>query len=218
MRIKTGYAKIYPKGLTLTSRMEIDMKVILASASPRRKELLAGICSQFECIPSQKEEKITKTLPEEVVCELSLQKAVDIEEQLEKEEDMLIIGSDTVVAYEDTIMGKPQDEADAYRMLSALQNNTHRVCTGVTLILYRGGQRTVRTFYEAANVTMYPMSEEQIRAYIATKEPMDKAGAYAIQGKCAVYIKSLSGEYNTVVGFPIARIYQELLKEGITLC
>ncbi|MBO5279051.1 MAG: septum formation protein Maf [Lachnospiraceae bacterium] len=194
------------------------MKVILASASPRRKELLGQICSEFVCIPSRKEEKITKTLPEEVVCELSLQKAEDIERQAEKEEDMLIIGSDTVVAYEDMIMGKPQDEADAYKMLSVLQNNTHRVCTGVTLILYRAGQRSVRTFYETAQVTMYPMSEAQIRAYIATKEPMDKAGAYAIQGKCAVYIKSLSGEYNTVVGFPIARIYQELLKEGIELC
>lgn len=194
------------------------MKVILASASPRRKELLGKICRDFICIPSQKEEKITKTLPEEVVCELSFQKASDIEEQLEKSEEMLIIGSDTVVAYGDTIMGKPQDEADAYRMLSALQNHTHRVCTGVTLILYKEGKRTVRTFCESSEVTMYPMSEEQIRAYIATGEPIDKAGAYAIQGKCAVYIKSLSGEYNTVVGFPIARIYQELLKEGITLC
>lgn len=194
------------------------MKVILASASPRRKELLGQICSEFVCIPSRKEEKITNLLPEDVVCELSLQKAEDVEGQVEKQGDMLIIGSDTVVAYEDVIMGKPRDEADAYRMLSVLQNNTHRVCTGVTLIFYRAGKRNVRTFYETAHVTMYSMSEDQIRAYIATKEPMDKAGAYAIQGKCAVYIKSLSGEYNTVVGFPIARIYQELLKEGIELC
>ncbi|MBP3543929.1 MAG: septum formation protein Maf [Lachnospiraceae bacterium] len=194
------------------------MKVILASASPRRKELLGQMCSEFECIPSKKEEKITKTLPEEVVCELSLQKAADIEGQIEKEENMLIIGSDTVVAYGDKIMGKPQDEADAYSMLSALQNDVHRVCTGVTLILYRDGERKVITFAETAKVEMYPMSDAQIKAYIATGEPMDKAGAYAIQGKCAVYIKGLSGEYNTVVGFPIARIYQELLKEGITLC
>ena len=194
------------------------MKVILASASPRRKELLGQICSEFECIPSNMEEKITKTLPEEVVCELSLQKAEDIEAQIEKEADMLIIGSDTVVAYGDSIMGKPQDEADAYRMLAALQNGIHRVCTGVTLIIYKGSERKVITFAEAAKVEMYPMSDAQIKAYIATGEPMDKAGAYAIQGKCAVYIKELSGEYNTVVGFPIARIYQELLKEGITLC
>lgn len=194
------------------------MKVILASASPRRKELLGQMCSEFECIPSKKEEKITKTLPEEVVCELSLQKAEDIEGQIEKEADMLIIGSDTVVAYGDKIMGKPQDEADAYNMLSALQNDVHRVCTGVTLIIYRDGERKVITFAEAAKVEMYPMNDAQIKAYITTGEPMDKAGAYAIQGKCAVYIKGLSGEYNTVVGFPIARIYQELLKEGITLC
>lgn len=193
------------------------MKVVLASASPRRKELLGQLCSDFICITSRKEERITKTLPEEVVCELSMQKAEDIENQIEKEADMLIIGSDTVVAYGDKIMGKPKDEADAERMLSMLQNNEHRVSTGVTLILYRGGQRKVITFAETAKVWMYPMSEAQIKAYVSTGEPMDKAGAYAIQGKCAVYIRGLSGEYNTVVGFPIARIYQELLKEGITL-
>lgn len=193
------------------------MKVILASASPRRKELLGQICPEFVCIPSKKEEKITKTLPEEVVCELSFQKAEDVEKQIKKEENMLIIGSDTVVAYENTIMGKPTDEADAYKMLSVLQNHTHRVCTGVTLIMYKAGKRSVRTFYETAEVSMYPMSEKQIKAYIATGEPVDKAGAYAIQGKCAIYIKSISGEYNTVVGFPIARIYQELLEEGIVL-
>lgn len=194
------------------------MKVILASASPRRKELLSQVCPEFVCMPSKKEEKITKTLPQEVVCELSLQKAEDIEEQVMKEADMLIIGSDTVVAYENKIMGKPKDEKDAYHMLSDLQDHTHKVYTGVTLIIYKAGKRVLRTFYEAAEVTMYPMNEKQIRAYIATGEPMDKAGAYAIQGKCAVYIRKLEGEYNTVVGFPIARIYQELLKEGIELC
>lgn len=198
-------------------RMEREMKVILASASPRRRELLGQICPEFECIPSKKEEKTTRTLPEEVVCELSKQKAEDIENQIEKEAELLIIGSDTVVAYGDRIMGKPQDEADACRMLSELQDKEHKVCTGVTLILYRGGERKEITFAETADVWMYPMSDAQIRAYVATGEPMDKAGAYAIQGKCAVYIRKVSGEYHTVVGLPIARIYQELLKEGITL-
>lgn len=218
MRNENGYAKIDAREMKKEESRDVMMKVILASASPRRKELLSQVCREFVCIPSNKEEKITKTIPKEVVCELSLQKAADIEEQVGKEPDMLIIGSDTVVAYENRIMGKPKDEDDAFRMLSRLQGRTHMVYTGVTLIIYKAGERTLRTFYEAAEVTMYPMSERQIRAYIATGEPMDKAGAYAIQGKCAVYIRRLEGEYNTVVGFPIARIYQELLKEGIELC
>lgn len=218
MRNEKGYAKIIRVICFLESEMENRMKVILASASPRRKELLGQICTDFVCIPSKKEEKITKILPEDVVCELSLQKAEDIENQIEREADMLIIGSDTVVACGDRIMGKPQDEADACRMLKILQDNEHSVSTGVTFLLYRNGERKVITFAETAKVWMYPMSEEQIKAYVATGEPMDKAGAYAIQGKCAVYIKGLCGEYNTVVGFPLARIYQELLKEGIRLC
>lgn len=194
------------------------MKIILASTSPRRKELLAGICRDFICIPARREEQTSKQKPEEIVCRLSEKKALDVEEQITPEGDMLIVGSDTVVANEGEIMGKPGDTEDARRMLLALQGHTHHVFTGVSFILYKEGNRMVRTFFEKASVTMYPMSEAQIDAYIATGEPMDKAGAYAIQGKCAVYIRKVEGEYNTVVGFPIARLYQELLKEGVLLC
>lgn len=192
--------------------------VILASASPRRRELLALACPDFTCVPSRKEEIRTKTLPEELVCELALQKALDAEEQTEIAGDTLIIGSDTVVALGHEIMGKPADEAEAVSMLRKLQGRSHTVYTGVTLLIYRQGRRIEKTFFEAAEVSMYPMTEEQIERYAATGEPMDKAGAYAVQGKCAVYIRRLVGEYNTVVGFPIARICQELLKEGIELC
>lgn len=194
------------------------MKVILASTSPRRKELLAGICKDFICIPARREERTSKHTPEEIVCRLSEKKALDVEEQIKPEDDMLIIGSDTVVANEGEILGKPGDKEDARRMLLELQGHTHDVFTGVSFILYREGSRRVRTFFEKASVTMYPMSEEQIDVYVETGEPMDKAGAYAIQGKCAVYIQRVEGEYNTVVGLPIARLYQELLKEGIVLC
>lgn len=198
------------------------MEVILASASPRRKELLSGLCSSFVCIPAEGEEKPLKSLPQDVVCELSKQKALDVERQIlrgntGKGKEYLIIGSDTIVAYNGEIMGKPANKEEAYKMLLALQNHTHKVYTGVTFLIEKGN-RIEDTFYEEAEVTMYPMSEKQIRDYIATGEPMDKAGAYAIQGKCAVYIKKVEGEYNTVVGFPIARIYQELLKKGIILC
>lgn len=195
------------------------MKVILASASPRRRELLAGICTEFVCIPSAEEERTAQTLPERAVCDLARQKALSVRDQADlPKEDFLIIGSDTVVAYQGQIFGKPGDAAEAYAMLEALQGNTHKVFTGVAFVIVRAGQEKVRTFYEETSVSMYPMSGEQIEAYIATGEPMDKAGAYGIQGKCAVYIRRLEGEYNTVVGFPVARIYQELLKEGITLC
>lgn len=195
------------------------MKVILASASPRRRELLAEICTEFVCIPSIEEERTAQTLPERAVCDLARQKALSVRDQADlPKEDFLIIGSDTVVAYQGRIFGKPRDTAEAYEMLEALQGNTHKVFTGVAFVLVRAGQERVRTFYEETSVSMYPMSGEQIEAYIATGEPMDKAGAYGIQGKCAVYIRRLEGEYNTVVGFPVARIYQELLKEGITLC
>ncbi len=193
--------------------------VILASASPRRKELLGGICSDFLCVPARGEEQAEQGLsPQKLVCDLARAKALDAESQLEKKEDRLIIGSDTVVSYQSMIMGKPKDREEARLMLSSLSGHTHSVFTGVAFIIQREGKRVLRTFFEEAKVTMYPMSEKQIDAYLATGEPFDKAGAYAIQGKCAVYIKKVEGEYNTVVGFPIARIYQELLKEGIELC
>ena len=194
-------------------------KVILASASPRRKELLSTICSDFVCIPARGEEQTKQGIsPQELVCSLAGAKALDVEAQIEEKGDLLIIGSDTVVAYQSIIMGKPKDKEEARAMLSSLAGHTHSVFTGVAFIILREGKRTMRTFFEEAKVTMYPISEKQIDAYLATGEPFDKAGAYAIQGKCAVYIKRVEGEYNTVVGFPIARIYQELLREGIELC
>lgn len=202
--------------------------IILASQSPRRKELLYQIGLEFEVCPAKGEEIITKTIPEEVVMELSKQKAEEVAkgflvyEENHKEimtpSDMLIIGADTVVAYDNHILGKPKDEADAKRMLTMLSGNTHSVFTGVTLLfLDKSGRVGEQVFYEKTDVTMHKISEMEIARYIADGEPMDKAGAYGIQGKGAIYIEKIAGDYNNVVGLPISRIYQELKKIGIDL-
>lgn len=193
-------------------------KVILASASPRRKELLRQIGIRYKVMPSNVEEKITKTLPEDVVQELSYQKAVDVCSRLQEqgEDDFTVIGADTVVAFMNHIMGKPKDAADACEMLNGLQGNVHQVYTGVTLCFKQKGMPSMfHTFYERTDVSMYPMTPEEIEAYVATGEPMDKAGAYAIQGRCAAYIESICGDYNNVVGLPIGRLYQELKKRNL---
>lgn len=193
-------------------------KIILASASPRRKELLRQIGIRYKVMPSTVEEKITKTLPEDVVQELSYQKAVDVCSRLQEqgEDDFTVIGADTVVAFMNHIMGKPTDVENACEMLNGLQGNVHQVYTGVTICFKQKGMPSMfHTFYERTDVSMYPMTQEEIEAYVATGEPMDKAGAYAIQGKCAAYIESICGDYNNVVGLPIGRLYQELKKRNL---
>ncbi len=202
------------------------MQVILASASPRRKELLEQIGMEFTICPAQKEEVITKSNPHEVVQELAKQKAEEVaagiqaynEEHpdLVTPQDCLVIGADTVVSYDGQILGKPKDEADAKAMLTMLAGNTHCVYTGVALVFMDADGRVgERVFYEATDVTMYPMTEEEIDRYIATGEPMDKAGSYGIQGRCAVHIRCIRGDYNNVVGLPVACLYQELRQIGI---
>ena len=185
------------------------MKLILASASPRRKELLAKTGLSFDIIPARGEETITKKIPAEVVMELSQQKAGEIASQ--QSEDCIIIGADTIVAKGDTIMGKPKDEADACRMLESISDDCHQVYTGVTII--RTGEHPASiTFAEKTDVYLYPVSEQDIHAYIASGDPMDKAGAYGIQGDFAVHVKGIQGDYYNVVGLPIGRVYQELKK------
>ncbi len=207
--------------------------IILASGSPRRKELLEQIGLEFEICPAKGEEVITTTIPHEAVLELSKQKAEEvaggiaaylehgIPSQLmgeAKGQDILVIGADTVVAYGDKILGKPKDEENAREMLSLLSGNTHSVYTGVTCVFISAdGKAGEHSFYEKTDVSMCPMSPEQIQRYIATGEPMDKAGSYAIQGKCAVYVRKIDGDYNNVVGLPVGRLYQELLALGIDL-
>lgn len=188
-------------------------KIILASASPRRRELLEQGGIPFTVIPSQAEEKITTEQPGQVVEELSYLKCSDIYEK--SLGDVLVIGADTVVASEGKILGKPSSQKDAVKMLQSLQRREHEVYTGVTIMAREGNENRKKTFHEKTKVVFYPMSDEEIRSYVNTGEPMDKAGAYGIQGKSAVFIKEISGDYNNVVGLPLARLYQELKNMGI---
>lgn len=188
-----------------------EIKIILASASPRRKEILKQIGFEPVIIPSDIQEDITKTEPDQVVMELSLQKAAAVAASLKKQleysgQEPVVIGSDTVVFAEGRILGKPADEEEADRMLTLLQGNSHQVFTGVTLIK---GERK-RTFYEKTEVFVYPMTKEERRGYIRSGDPMDKAGAYGIQGLFAAYIKGIRGSYTNVMGLPAGRVYQEL--------
>lgn len=189
------------------------LKIILASASPRRRELLQQIGLQFEVNPASGEELITETDPSLVVEELSRQKAMEIAGKVK--EDGIIIGADTIVTFKNKIMGKPRDEEDASQMLSQLSGKSHKVYTGVTAIKMENEASEIITFSESTEVVFYPVDKEEICAYISTKEPMDKAGAYGIQGKGAAFVKEIHGDYNNVVGLPLARLYQEVLKKWI---
>lgn len=189
-------------------------RVILASASPRRRELLSQMGLAFEILTSDAGEQCESTQPCDMVQELSALKAEAVFGKLpvEEREDVLIIGADTLVAYENRVMGKPGSEKQAEEMLLGLQGNTHQVYTGVTILFTKKGsvRPEIHTFFEKTDVTMFPMSLEEIRAYVATKEPMDKAGAYGIQGRCAVHIEKITGDYYNVVGLPIGSLYQKL--------
>lgn len=189
------------------------MRIILASASPRRKELLRQIGLEFEIQVSQVEEVITQTQPGKVVEELSSQKAravVDALDEEEYKEGVLVIGADTVVAADGEILGKPKDESEAMKMLHFLSGRSHEVFTGVTLFYKKQGrERIIKSFHERTAVVFYPMGDDEIAEYVATRDCMDKAGAYGIQGFCARYIKGIEGDYNNVVGLPVGRLYQE---------
>lgn len=215
---------------------EQNVRLVLASASPRRRELLSQIGLEFTVIPSTKEENAKTTEAGALVQELSRQKAVDIWEQLsggqgqnpdadqeqiaeetqepnlngKRQPELLVIGADTVVCCEGKILGKPHSREAAAEMLTALQGRSHEVYTGVTLY----SQSETVTFFECTQVEFYPMTEVEISEYIDSKEPMDKAGAYGIQGLGARFVKGIRGDYNNVVGLPVGRLYQELKSRG----
>ena len=192
------------------------MKYILASASPRRKELMEQAGFRFEVIPSLVEERIRKTTPSDVVMELAFQKAQDVFERHQKSsvgrQDYVVIGADTIVVYRNEILGKPANKSEAFDMLSMLSDRTHQVYTGVSLIYFQNGQIHTNTFYESTDVTFCPISREDLHSYIESGDPLDKAGAYGIQGSFAIHVKCIKGDYNNVVGLPICRLYQELKK------
>ena len=183
------------------------MKTILASASPRRKELLTLAGIEYEVIVSQCEETLPDGItPDKAVEELARQKAEDV---FSRNSDAMVIAADTVVALGNTILGKPKDEADAFNMLSSLSGRRHTVFTGVCI---KTKDKT-DIFHVATEVEFYDLTEKEIRDYIATKEPMDKAGAYGIQGKGFVLVKGIHGDYFNVVGLPLAETVRHLNKQ-----
>ncbi len=201
--------------------MDIKYKLILASASPRRKQLLEQIGLEFDICPSGCEEIITSTIPSEVCVELSRQKAMDVASSIKcyneehsdiaQDQDLIIIGSDTVVAIGNEILGKPKDEADAANMLRKLSGKVHSVYTGVTFIfMAEDGRVGEYSFYDKSDVSVYELSDDEIQEYVDTGDPLDKAGAYGIQGYFAKHIEKIDGDYYNVVGLPVGKLYQEL--------
>lgn len=182
------------------------MKWTLASASPRRRELLKEFIPEFAVIPARGEERAEKGLtPDALVCALATQKATEVA-ALPEAVGTAVIGSDTVVVYEDEVLGKPKDEADAKRMLSMLSGKVHQVYTGVCIIL-PSGEKMVEA--DCTDVAFETLTEPQIEAYIATGSPMDKAGAYGIQD--GGIVKEIRGSYSNVVGFP-CELFAKLLE------
>ena len=175
-------------------------KIILASDSPRRHELMKSAGFSFDIIPAQKEEIIQENAaPKEAVIVLALQKAKEV---FALNPDCIIIGADTIVAIDGEILGKPRDKAEAFAMLKKLSGRTHSVFTGVAICETNRNE----TFAEQTKVEFYDLSDDEINAYIETREPFDKAGAYGIQGKGSLLIKSISGDYYNIMGLPIAKL------------
>jgi len=180
------------------------MAIVLASASPRRKELLAHITEDFEVMTSAADETLPpKIAPRDAVMLLAEKKAEWVAKELPEK---TVIGSDTVVAVDDAILGKPADDDDARRMLRLLSGREHEVYTGVCVI--KGGRREI--FFDMAKVKFAAMTDNEINHYVASGECNDKAGAYAIQGLGARYIEYISGDYYSVVGLPVRKLYKTL--------
>ncbi|MCR5546849.1 MAG: Maf family protein [Lachnospiraceae bacterium] len=180
--------------------------IILASGSPRRKEILKNHNIPFQVEVSDVDESCGEMSPKELVKELSLRKAKAVSKHHPFD---IVLGADTVVAFHDQILGKPCDDENAYDMIHMLQGNRHQVYTGVTIC---AGEK-ITTFYEMTEVEVSPMTQDEITSYIATGEGRDKAGSYAIQGEFGAYITAFHGDYENVVGLPGKRVLEVLQKE-----
>ena len=195
-----------------------NIPIFLASASPRRKKLLEQAGFSFDVIPSTAEEIRTEDTPDRLAENLAFQKANDIYQKIKKDregQDFVVIGADTIVYYNDEVLGKPTDEQEAFDMLSMLSDRTHQVYTGVCVIYKSTGGKQIEIFNEKTDVTFYPVTGFELKEYIKTGDPLDKAGAYGIQGPFAVHVREIRGDYNNVVGLPIAKLYQTLKSMNI---
>ncbi len=193
-----------------------DFKLVLASNSPRRKELLKNAGFAFDVIPSDTDEKSTCKNNASLVKDLARGKAMNVANRIKgdnkyKKGEVIVLGSDTIVAFDGEVLGKPKNKKDAEKMLKELSGNKHYVYTGVCLIRLFDGKIIEKTIFNTKTaVYMYPLTASEIKDYIATEEPMDKAGAYAIQGLFAKHVRKIDGDYNTVVGLPIGEVYRAI--------
>ena len=179
-------------------------RIVLASASPRRREILKQVGLEFDIIPAQGEEIIDSDKVEEIVMKLSHDKAYEVSRLCL--ENTLVIGADTVVAMDNKILGKPADRETAFRMISGLRNRCHSVYTGVTIIY----NDIVKSFVSETKVYVYDMTDEEVYEYVDTGDCYDKAGGYGIQGYFAQYVEKIEGDYFNVVGLPISRLIKEM--------
>ncbi len=187
-------------------------KIILASASPRRREIMTQAGYEFEVMVSHKEEFYTSTMPDEIVKELALLKANDIAEQVEHK-NVVVIGADTVVAYAGKILGKPKSKEEAFEMIRSFQGDKHQVYTGIAIIEFdENGNKRVTNEDVKTDVYVNVMSAEEIWDYIERDNVLDKAGSYGIQSGFACHIEKIEGDYFNVVGLPISKIYEVLKK------
>lgn len=186
------------------------MELILASQSPRRKEILSLLDIPFKIMVSDADESVDLSLPPYFIAEsLSLKKAIAVSKNINT--DALIIGADTIVVIDGRILGKPKDEEDARIMLTSLSGRTHSVISGVTVLDTKSAKS--ESFYVETEVTFFPLTDDEITNYIKSGEPMDKAGAYGIQGRGGKFVEKISGDYFNVVGLPLSKLYQVLKKE-----
>ncbi len=199
--------------------------LILASASPRRKDLLEQIGIHPVICPSTEEEQIQEKSPEKTAAGLAKAKCISVTKRYSETDrlmpDLFFLGADTIVVHDGVILGKPKDPQEAEHMLSCLQGATHSVITGVAVlragisgILSFDNPEAFQNYAVRTEVTVAPMDHEEIRNYVATNDPLDKAGAYGIQGLFARYISRIQGEYANVVGLPVAEVYHTLKEMG----
>ncbi len=190
--------------------IDTNPQIILASASPRRQELLRLLCPSFLVQPADVDESLQegRALCDEIV-RLATDKAKSI---CETAQNAVVIGSDTMVTIDGMALGKPQDAEDAKRMLRLLSGRTHEVLTAVAVVSADGQEQTA---LNTTRVTFYPLTEAEIVRYVATGEPMDKAGAYGIQGLGSRWVQEMQGDYYSVMGLPVAQLYRLLRARGI---
>ena len=189
------------------------MRVILASQSPRRKELLSKIIDNFEIIPSIFDEsKINEKNPSKLVEILSKSKGEEVYDRLNKSEDFIIISSDTIVSLDEKILGKPKDKEEAFRMLKDLQNNKHTVYTGLFVLINRNEKKEEILTHSKTDVYFKELTDKEIMDYINSENTLDKAGAYAIQGKAKAFVEKTEGNIETVIGLDIEKLKEILNK------